>query len=132
MVSAKNKGIKTDFEVDKDVSIDPNESAEITRILGILLDNSIEASILSDEPKLNFAIVSFDKYNEFIVKNSFKTDQKVSVNNIYKNGYTTKKNHTGLGLSTVKDIVDSNDNLFIQTKIDKNFFTTILTVLEDE
>lgn len=132
MVSAKNKGIKTDFEIDKNVSINPNKSAEITRILGILLDNSIEASTLSDKSILDFAIVSFDKYNEFIVKNSFKADQEISINSVYKNGYTTKKNHTGLGLSTVKDIVDSNDNLFIQTKIDKNFFTTILTVLEDE
>lgn len=132
LIYAKSKNIKTDFEVDEGVPIPQNKSVEITRILGILLDNAIDACLQTDEPQLNFALISFDGYIEFLVKNNVAAGSSIDLNKIYSNGYSTKKKHSGLGLSTVKEVVDSNDNFLLQTKIKDGYFTTILTVLEDE
>ncbi|WP_338232128.1 sensor histidine kinase [Companilactobacillus muriivasis] len=132
LMFAKNNNIKTDFEIDDNVTIPENYSIDITRMLGILLDNAIDASLESDQPELIFAVVSFDDYIEFIIKNSIIPNSNIHTNDVYKTGFTTKENHGGLGLASVREIVDSNDDLFIQNKIKNGYYSTILTVLEDE
>ena len=132
LVAAKNKHIETNFEVDKNIFIPKRLSVEVTRILGILFDNGIEASLLNSHPKMNFALVSFDNYLEFILENNVSPNEDINLNQISKTGYTSKKGHNGLGLSTVKEIIHANSDLLLQTKIKDGYFSTILTVLEDK
>ncbi|MBL3531503.1 GHKL domain-containing protein [Companilactobacillus zhachilii] len=132
LIYASNNNIKVDFEIDTKVNIPSNYSVDITRILGILLDNAIDASHEAEIPELNFALISFDGYTEFVIKNSFKSSNAIVLNKIYTAGYSTKKNHSGLGLATVNEIVNSNNNLLLQTKIKDGYYSTILTVLEDQ
>ena len=132
LVAAKNKNIDLNFEIDQNVVITKSLSVEITRILGILFDNAIEASVLTERPKIKFAIVTFDDYLEFVLKNTINSNKKINLNQISKTGYTSKKGHNGLGLSTVNKIIHSNNNLLFQTKIEKDYFSTILTVLKDK
>lgn len=132
LIYAKNQNIETNFEIDENANIPKKDSVEITRILGILFDNAIEASLFNDHPKLNFAIISFSGYIELIIKNNIKEQESIDINKIYTTGYTTKKEHSGLGLSTIREIINSNDNLLLQTKFKDGYFTTILTVLEDK
>ncbi|MFC6175449.1 sensor histidine kinase [Companilactobacillus huachuanensis] len=128
LMQAKSKNIKTDFEVDKDAQIPSNYSVDITRILGILLDNAIDACLETDNPELDFALISFDNYLEFVVKNNVKSNDSINTNNVYKSGYTTKKNHSGLGLASLMDIVDSNKDFIIQTENDNGYYSTIITI----
>jgi len=130
LMFAKDKNIRTNFEIDKNPIIPKKLSVEITRILGILLDNAIDACLLTDNPELDFALISFDDHIEFIIKNNISNESTIDLNKIYQTGYTTKAKHGGLGLSTVRKIIDSHSNLFLQTKIDDNFFTIILTILK--
>lgn len=130
LLLAKDKKITANFEVDDQVSIPSKYSVDITRILGIFLDNAIEACLKTNNPKIIFGIIQFDGYIEFIVKNNIASTDIININNIFKDGYSTKKNHSGLGLSSVKEIVDSNNDLFLQTKIKDGYYSTILTVLE--
>jgi len=130
LILAKDKDIKTNFEIDDNPSIPKETSIELTRILGILLDNAIDACLLTDNPELDFALISFDDHIEFIIKNNISNESTIDLNKIYQTGYTTKAKHGGLGLSTVRKIIDSHSNLFLQTKIDDNFFTIILTILK--
>ena len=132
LMFAKDKGIKTNFEIDDNSLIPKNLSVEITRILGILLDNAIDACSQTDKPELDFALVSFDDHLEFIVKNRISNKSEIDLGKIYNSGYTTKNNHSGLGLSTVKKIIDSDSRMLLQTKIDDKFFTIILTVLGED
>jgi len=129
LMLAKDKNIKTNFEIEQNTSIPKEFSVEVTRILGILLDNAIDACSQTDNPELDFALVSFDDHIEFIVKNSIANKSDIDLGKIYNNGYTTKNNHSGLGLSTVKKMIDANSKMLLQTKIDDKFFTIILTVL---
>ncbi|KRK83590.1 hypothetical protein FC78_GL001547 [Companilactobacillus bobalius DSM 19674] len=132
LVAAKNKHIETNFEVDQSILIPKALSVEITRILGILFDNAIEASLLTNNPEISFALVVFDGYLEFIIKNNIASSEKINLDQIYQTGYTSKKDHNGLGLSTVNKIIHSNSNLLLQNKVKDGYFSTILTVLEDK
>ncbi|WP_338216499.1 sensor histidine kinase [Companilactobacillus muriivasis] len=128
LMQAKNKHIKTNFEIDYNATIPSNSSVDTTRILGILLDNAIDACMETDNPELDFAMVSFDKYIELIVKNNVKSNSSINTNDIYKSGYSTKKNHPGLGLASVREIVDSNSKFMIQVQNKDGYYLTILTI----
>ena len=132
LVAAKSKHIKINLEVDQNVATPKSLSVEITRILGILFDNAIEASLLTSNPEISFALVTFDSYLEFIIKNNIASSEKINLDQIYQTGYTSKKDHNGLGLSTVNKIIHSNSNLLLQNKVKDGYFSTILTVLEDK
>lgn len=130
LVTAKNKNIETHFEIADSVNFANSNSVEITRILGILFDNAIEATIKSEKPILDFALISYDDSIEFIIKNSVSPNQKIDINNIYTSGFSTKKNHSGLGLANIKRIVDSNSNYYLNTSFKNGIFEVILTILE--
>lgn len=132
LMNAKNENIDVRYEIDSDVTIPEDKSIIITRILGILFDNAIEASLGAVNPKLNFALINYDDYIEFVVNNNFADNHAIDVNSIFQAKYTTKKNHSGLGLSTVKRIIDSNSELLLQTKVENNIFSIILTLLKND
>lgn len=132
LIYARNNNINAHFEIDDNITIPTAYSVDITRILGILLDNAIDACQETDHPKLSFALVSFDGYMEFIVMNNINPTSNITINNVYKEGFTTKKKHTGQGLASVQEIVNSSKGLFIQTEIKNDHYSTILTVLEDK
>ncbi|CAJ1191132.1 hypothetical protein CPR19088_GLDEOEPO_02177 [Companilactobacillus paralimentarius] len=130
LILAKDKKITANFEIDDRVKIPSKYSVDITRILGIFLDNAIEACLETKTPELDFGLIQFDGYIEFIVKNNIASTNTININSIFKDGYSTKKDHSGLGLASVKEMVDSNNDLFLQTKIKDGYYSTILTVLE--
>ena len=132
LMLAKSKEIMTDFEIDDNVKIPSKYSVDITRILGILLDNAIDACLETDHPELSFALISFDGYSEFIIKNNIVSADSININNIYISGYSTKRNHSGLGLASVREIVNSNDDLFLQNKVKNDHYSTTLIVLEEK
>ena len=96
---------------------------EFTRILGILLDNAIEAAKECDKKIIN---VTFRKDNnnmiEVIIQNTY-ANKDVDTEEIYQKGETSKKNHSGLGLWKVREILMHNNNLNLFTTKDNEFFT---------
>lgn len=95
-----------------------------------MLDNAIDASLKSNNPEIDIALIRFEEYIEIIIKNTVYSNNSINLNEIYKSGYTTKKNHSGLGLATVRDIVDSNSDFLMQTKNKDGYYSTILTILK--
>ncbi len=96
---------------------------EFTRILGILLDNAIEAAKECDKKIIN---VTFRKDNnnmiEVVIQNTY-ANKDVDTEEIYQKGETSKKNHSGLGLWKVREILMHNNNLNLFTTKDNEFFT---------
>lgn len=83
--------------------------SNISKIIGVYLDNAIEAV---NDAKEKFIIISvyLEKNNIiFEISNTYKGT--IDMSRIDKEGYTTKGNGKGYGLSLVKDIISKNDNL---------------------
>jgi len=102
----------------------------VCQILGILLDNAIEAAMETDEKNVTIAILANTVSKTFIFKNSWR-DQGLDLSKIFELGFSTKADGRGVGLYTVRNYVDKIKGLLIQTKHDSGCFTQILTVQEN-
>lgn len=108
----------------------------LSRILGILLDNAIEAASVSPEKKINFEIVPAPCYNSFkqkslvIIENSY-INKDVDLNKIREKGFTSKLSDTcshGLGLFEVNKLLRRHKNLNLHTTKNNDYFRQTLEI----
>lgn len=123
-LEAKKFGVEIKLEVYLDVSTLNIKTYELCRILGVLIDNAIEASKECDEKVISIKFIK-DNYNNrnlIVIENTCK-NYLVDINKIKEKGFTTKKNKLfhGLGLWRVNKIVGKNENLRLYTSRDKMF-----------
>lgn len=121
IVSAQTKGIEMKIEIFDEVSEVNMKTFDLCRIMGILLDNAIEASQLCNNKFIHFAIVTTDEATIFIVINSC-SENCPPVYKLYETNFSTKGTNRGLGLTTVKKIINSYKNSLINTTIEHNTF----------
>ena len=125
--TANDHNIHIDFDITSDFNHLSIENYELSRILGILLDNAIEASKECEEKNIN---ISF-KENEFkkllTVKNTYN-NKEISIDQIFEKDFTTKPDNTGLGLWEVKQILDKNSNLNLHTTKNDDYFSQQLEI----
>lgn len=127
-----NENINYSFECTKVIKNIPKniEIFDIIRIFGIALDNAIEASKKINNPQINIMLfVNKDNGIEFEVKNMINS--RVSVTQVQKKGFTTKTNHSGLGLTNVNEIVSKYPNLSLDLYTEDNNFIFYLVIDEE-
>lgn len=117
------------IQIDLDIFLDLNEIEkhmkiyEFTRILGILLDNSIEASKDCEEKLIKVSFRKEDTKHRIIVaiENTYN-NKDVNIDKIFDKGFSSKDGNTGLGLWKVRQILKRNNNLNLFTTKNKEFF----------
>ena len=126
---ALRKGIKVNLTFLLDLNNLHMKIYEFARMLGILLDNAIEAASESDEKVLNIVFRNDSKNNRNIVliENTYK-DKNVNIDEIFNKGVTGKENHTGLGLWEVKQILKKNNNINLYTNKNDTYFSQQLEI----
>lgn len=130
---AEELGIKMNFEVFLDLTTLNIKSYELSRILGILLDNAIEAASKCTEKEINIIIRKDNKANRqlFIIENTY-SNKDVDTERIFEKGYTSKadedNNNHGLGLFEVRKILKKNNNLNLFTTKDNKLFKQQLEI----
>lgn len=120
-------GITMNFEIFSDLSTINFNIYEFTRILGILLDNAIEAANETTEKIIEIQFKSDSKKQLFIIENSC-ADNNISTTKIFEKGYSTKKNNSGIGLWKVHNILSKNTNIDLFTTVKNNKFKQELSV----
>ena len=126
---ADNLGIKINLDTFLDLNELNIKLYEFTRILGILMDNAIEAASECEDKVINISFRKNDKNRLQIVtiKNSYKK-KDIDLNKIYEKNYSTKEKNTGIGLWEVQKIVNKNNNLNIDTYKNNDFFIQKLEI----
>ena len=126
---ADEKGIKVNLTFLLDLNTINMKIYEFARILGILLDNAIEAASECDEKIINIIFRRDSKNSVDIIKieNTYK-EKNVNIENIFNKGISGKENHTGLGLWEVKQILKKNNNLNLHTTKNEQFFIQQLEI----
>lgn len=129
---ASLKGIETYLEItDKIEKIDIRE-LDICRILGILIDNAIEAAESCSQKVIRIAIIAKQDYTTFIIKNTCPIDTP-PIYKIYEDGFSTKGEKRGLGLKTVRKIINEKyNNVYLNTKIKDSIFQQELVIESKE
>ena len=96
---------------------------EFARVLGILLDNAIEASNECDEKIVNITFRNDLKNNRQLItiENTY-SNKDIDTEKIFEKGMSEKENHTGLGLWEVRKILKKNNNTNLFTSKTDKFF----------
>ncbi len=110
LINSLNRGLSPTLELTEPVNEIFIDELNLSRILGILLDNAIESAIETSEKIFSIAIITTENSILFSITNSC-LPLEVPVSKLYEKGYSTKENHDGLGLYTVKKITDSLDHV---------------------
>lgn len=126
---ALEKGIKVNLTVLLDLNDLHMKIYEFVRILGILLDNAIEASSECDEKILNIVFRNESKNNRniILIENTYK-DKDVDIEQIFNKGVSGKQNHTGLGLWEIRQILKKNNNVNLYTNKNEKYFSQQLEI----
>lgn len=128
LISSKySKALEENIEMNINIFLDLNtlnmKIYEFTRILGILLDNSIEAAKECDEKIINIEIRKDSNRNRqlLIIENTYN-EKDIDTEKIFEKKYSTKKGNSGLGLWEVRQILKRNNNLNLFTSKTDKFF----------
>ncbi len=117
---AEDLGIKMNFEIFLDLKTLNIKTYDLTRILGILLDNAIEACNKCEKKEIYITIRKDNKVNRqlFIIENTY-INKDVDTDAIFEKGYTSKTENNGadhgIGLWAVRQILSKNNNLNLYT-----------------
>lgn len=95
---------------DKDIeSFDLKTYRDLTKLLGVFLDNAIDAALKSEEKEIEVELKDKDDCLLLTISNTY--DKNTDINKVGKSGFTTKGVGHGFGLSIVKDIAKTNSEI---------------------
>ena len=126
---AESKNVKVNITFLLDLSKLNMKIYEFARMLGILLDNAIEASSECEEKIINLSFRDDIKNSRQLItiENTYN-NKDVDTEKIFEKGTTGKENHTGLGLWEVRRIIKKNTNINLFTNKNDNFFIQQLEI----
>lgn len=117
-----DQNIKNVFEEKFDI----NTYRDITKLLGVFLDNAIEAAKEGEPKEVELEIKNKDKYILITISNTFS--RNIDVSQVGKKGFSTKGAGHGFGLSIVKDIAKNNSNIETFNDIYNNKFKQTIMI----
>lgn len=110
------KGIPFSFEVNAEIDELPGSEIKTARIIGILMDNAIEATFKQTKPYIQFALLKHSpEVYELVIANSI--EQKLNINTALKFEHSTKEGHQGIGLSNVTQLVENDDHYSFSAEV---------------
>ena len=133
IVSKYQKATENDVKINFEFFFDFNNLKmpiyEFSRILGILLDNAIEAAKECEEKEINLMFRESTKNNVQIItiENTY-LNKEIDIAKIFDKGVSGKENHSGIGLWEVKQIEKKYNNIVLHTSKDEKYFKQQLEI----
>ena len=121
MIYAHESGIDVTIDIPDRVEHFPMDTVDLARILGIFLDNAIEAALETKQPQIGLNIIQNETGVSIIISNCF-LDNGVTLYQSKQKGFSTKIGHQGIGLSNARKIINSYDNVLHETTIQNSSF----------
>lgn len=123
---ARRQGIYLNLELEDDSYETTHNIVPIIRVIGILLDNAIEYAKSHQLKEIHCAFINFGEVLEISVENELKND--VNISQLMTAGYSTKKNHSGLGLANVKMLAQQEKGLYLNISKKNHHFQVTLII----
>lgn len=100
------------------------EEYTLTKILGILIDNAMEATSLCDKKEIKYsASIDFvQKFHFFEISNTC-IDNNIDISKIFQKNFSTKTTNSGIGLYEVANLLKTHPQLSVETEVKNNLFT---------
>ncbi|MDD6207361.1 MAG: GHKL domain-containing protein [Clostridiales bacterium] len=124
-IEAMNRQIDVSLELTETIRQIPTDLLALSRILGIYLDNAIEAAENSAEKFLLLAVYTKNHQIIFHIENS-TPPLSVPLEQLYQQGFSTKNGHNGLGLTNARLLLEQHPDIHVITEQkDTRFIQTI-------
>ena len=130
---AQDKGLNTNINISKRIEnsniykLNIKEQSDLGKILGVFLDNAIEASLTSKDKEFGIeAYLNLKKECQIIISNTY--DTKIDTTKIGKKRFSTKGANRGHGLLLVNHIVANNKIFEVKTNITQGLYIQTLTI----
>jgi len=123
---AEKRNIKVSVNISKKIEnsflgkLDTKDFKDLVRMIGVYVDNAIDASAESKDKKLGIEIYLIKQDIEMIISNTFNNDIDTEKIGIEK--FTTKGKNHGHGLLLVKHILRNNSNFESNREIINNLY----------
>ncbi len=114
MIYAHESGIDVTIDIPEQVDSFPMDTVDLARILGIFLDNAIEAALETERPQAGLNIIRNHTGVSIIISNCFQDNGQV-LHQLKQKGFSTKNGHQGIGLSNARKIISFYDNVLLET-----------------
>lgn len=127
---AREKNLNLSLDVNLKVNEINFPKFELSRALGILLDNAIEAAENTKDKNLVLNMrVNEDETLDIITVSNSISDKNIDICKMFEKNYSTKENPSGFGLYEVLKFLKKHNKGDIVPNIDydTNFFTQTLT-----
>ena len=111
-ISEEIAKIKDDFLTSK-------EKNDLYTLLGIILDNAIEASLESNEKMISLHFYKEKETIVFLLANTFK---HIALDRMEEKGFSSKGDNRGMGLYIFQNIIKYSDTFSKETSVIDNFF----------
>lgn len=122
ILQAQSNHVPFYVEIVEEITDIPVDPIILNRMVGILLDNAIEAAreIINGEVRLAF--INMDETTLLVVNNTFNEEIDIKVHEIYQEGFSTKGENRGLGLANLRQMKNDLQNVSLNTKISPPYF----------
>ena len=114
MIYAHESGIDVTIDIPNKVDSFFIDTVDLARILGIFLDNAIEAALETTQPQIGLNIIQNTADVSIIIRNRFQ-DNGLVLHKLKQKGFSTKIGHQGIGLSNAQKIISAYDNVLLET-----------------
>lgn len=133
-IEAEQKGISVNLNIAKQIEksflgdMGTKDFKDLTRILGVYLDNAIEAASISDDKKLGIEIYKMKNDIEIIISNTY--NNTIDEDKIGSERFSTKGKNRGHGLLLVKKILNETSRIKSETKITRLVYIQKIIIKE--
>lgn len=130
ILQAQEKNIPISIEVPELIDHIEMNTVDLSRIIGIIIDNAIEASEELEDALIRIAFINVETSVMFIVMNKCKEDMP-KIHELFQDSFSTKGDNRGLGLTTLKDITDTTENVLLDTTIENGYFVQKVEIINN-
>lgn len=130
-IHAQEHNIPIHLEVPEEINNIQMDMIKLNRVLGILLDNAIEASKVTDNPMIRIAFIKLEQSTMIVILNKIQENTQLKIHYVFREGYSTKGKNRGLGLSILKEIVNANNHIVLHTKIEQPYFIQEIEIKQE-
>lgn len=131
LIYAHESGIDVTIDIPDRVDSFPMDTVDLARILGIFLDNAIEASLTAEQPQIGLNIIRHKAGVSIIISNCFQ-ENGTALYQLKQSGFSTKIGHQGTGLSNAQKIISSYDSVLLETTMQRGCFMQHMELTDRE
>ena len=132
LLKAQSLHITVQIEVPEKIESISIDLMDLTRILGIFLDNAIEATLHHTQPHIQVAFLHTNPNELVIVIQNTMIAQYVDIQQLFDERFSTKRENRGFGLHNVRQLLERYPNILLNTYLEQDCFIQEMVIERED